>query len=39
MERLLEVVSRPYDDDHDRELPAFSAPAPAGEPYRTFCGT
>jgi uncharacterized protein YdiU (UPF0061 family) len=37
MERLLEVLATPY--DHDRDLPAFSAPPAAGEPYRTFCGT
>ena len=37
MERLLEVLASPY--DHDRDLPVFSAPGPAGPPYRTFCGT
>jgi uncharacterized protein YdiU (UPF0061 family) len=36
MERLLEVLSTPY--DHERDLPMFSAPNP-GEHYRTFCGT
>lgn len=37
-ERLLDVLSAPY--DHDRDLPDYSAPAPAGGPvYRTFCGT
>ena len=34
---LLEVLASPY--DHDRDLPAFAAPAPDGRPYRTFCGT
>jgi uncharacterized protein YdiU (UPF0061 family) len=37
MDRLLDVLADPY--DHDRDLPAFSAPAPAGRPYQTFCGT
>jgi uncharacterized protein YdiU (UPF0061 family) len=38
MNRLLEVLARPY--DHDREEPGYRAPAPGGcEPYRTFCGT
>ena len=37
MERLLDVLARPY--DHDRELPAFSAPSSSERPYRTFCGT
>jgi uncharacterized protein YdiU (UPF0061 family) len=37
MERLLEVLATPY--DHDRDLPAFSAPGPGAQPYRTFCGT
>ena len=37
MERLLEVLSTPY--DHDRDLPMFSAPGPVERPYRTFCGT
>ena len=35
--RLLDVLATPY--DHDRELGAFSAPAPDAPPYRTFCGT
>ena len=37
MTRLLEVLAKPY--DHDRDLPEFSAPGAAAEPYRTFCGT
>ena len=37
MTQLLEVLAAPY--DHERELPAFSAPGPAGQSYRTFCGT
>ncbi len=37
MERLLEVLATPY--DHERDLPAFSAPGPRERPYRTFCGT
>jgi uncharacterized protein YdiU (UPF0061 family) len=37
MERLLEVLATPY--DHDRDLPAFSAPGAGAQPYRTFCGT
>jgi uncharacterized protein YdiU (UPF0061 family) len=37
MERLLDVLSTPY--DHTRDLPEFSAPAQADRPYRTFCGT
>jgi serine/tyrosine/threonine adenylyltransferase len=37
MDRLLSVLSTPY--DHDRDLPAFSEPGPDDGPYRTFCGT
>jgi uncharacterized protein YdiU (UPF0061 family) len=37
MERLLEVLTTPY--DHDREDPAFSEPDTSGQPYCTFCGT
>jgi uncharacterized protein YdiU (UPF0061 family) len=37
LERLLDVLRRPY--DHDRDLPAFTEPGSAGEQYRTFCGT
>ena len=37
MERLLEVLPRPY--EHDRDLPEFTAPGAADESYRTFCGT
>ena len=36
MQRLLEVLAKPYDD---RDLPEFSAPGPTDESYRTFCGT
>ena len=37
MGRLLDVLAAPY--DHDRDLAAFTAPAPDATPYRTFCGT
>ncbi|MBF6618883.1 MAG: YdiU family protein [Patulibacter sp.] len=37
-ERLVEVVRAPFDEQADAELYATPA-APAGEPYRTFCGT
>ena len=37
MQQLLEVLATPY--DHDRDLPAFSAPPPRDPGYRTFCGT
>jgi protein adenylyltransferase len=37
MERLLDVLARPY--DHERDLPMFSASRSGGRPYRTFCGT
>lgn len=37
MERLLDVLRRPYDDT--RDLPDFSTPSPGGDRYRTFCGT
>jgi len=37
MTRLLAVLATPY--DHDRDLPAFSAPGAGGGSYRTFCGT
>ena len=37
MERLLEVLARPY--DHDRDLPMYTEPDRGGGPYRTFCGT
>ncbi|MEO5822305.1 MAG: protein adenylyltransferase SelO, partial [Vicinamibacteraceae bacterium] len=36
-QRLLEVLSTPYDHDSDR--PQFSEPPAPGRPYRTFCGT
>jgi len=37
MQRLLEVLSSPY--DHERNVPAYSAPGPDYRAYRTFCGT
>ncbi|MEO5894909.1 MAG: protein adenylyltransferase SelO [Vicinamibacterales bacterium] len=37
MERLLEVLSSPY--DHGRDVTAFSTPGSSSQPYRTFCGT
>jgi uncharacterized protein YdiU (UPF0061 family) len=37
MERLLDVLRRPYDDAADRS--DFRRPAPRGERYLTFCGT
>jgi protein adenylyltransferase len=37
MQRLLDVLSRPY--DHDRDLPMFTQPGTDGRHYRTFCGT
>jgi uncharacterized protein YdiU (UPF0061 family) len=38
VERLLEVVARPYDERPGLER--YAAPAPEGfGPYRTFCGT
>jgi uncharacterized protein YdiU (UPF0061 family) len=37
MAQLLEVLATPY--DHERDLPAFSAPFVSERPYRTFCGT
>jgi uncharacterized protein YdiU (UPF0061 family) len=37
MAQLLEVLATPY--DHERDLPAFSAPGVGDGPYRTFCGT
>ena len=37
MERLLDVLRRPY--DHAADLPEFNSPAPGGRPYLTFCGT
>ena len=37
MQRLLDVVTTPF--DHDRDAPEFSAPGPGGGGYRTFCGT
>jgi uncharacterized protein YdiU (UPF0061 family) len=39
MERLLDVLSAPY--DHDRAAPEYREPASAEvtQAYRTFCGT
>ena len=37
MERLLEVLSRPF--DYERDDPEFVVPVAADRPYRTFCGT
>ncbi|HET7696122.1 MAG TPA: YdiU family protein [Vicinamibacterales bacterium] len=37
MERLLDVLARPY--DYDRDLPMFTQPGKDGRHYRTFCGT
>jgi len=37
MERLLDVLRRPY--DHSADLPEFSTPAIGGRRYLTFCGT
>jgi protein adenylyltransferase len=35
--RLLEVVSRPFDERPGLE--DYASPAPAGAPYVTYCGT
>ncbi|MFA4927301.1 MAG: YdiU family protein [Patulibacter sp.] len=37
-ERLVEVIRSPFEEQADAERYATPA-APAGEPYRTFCGT
>ena len=37
MQRLLDVLAKPY--DYDRDLPAFTEPGTDGRHYRTFCGT
>ncbi|MEI7024089.1 protein adenylyltransferase SelO [Paenibacillus sp. y28] len=38
MERLVDILSRPY--DHDAEQEAYcTPPEPSAQPYRTFCGT
>src|SRR3954452_11038761 len=37
MQRLLDVLAKPY--DHDRDLPTFTEPGTGGRHYRTFCGT
>ena len=36
-ERLLDVLTKPY--DHDCDLPEFAEPGPRDGRYRTFCGT
>jgi uncharacterized protein YdiU (UPF0061 family) len=38
LERLLEVLSRPYDDRPDY-AEYRQPPAPSDQPYKTFCGT
>ncbi|MBT2756907.1 YdiU family protein [Mesobacillus foraminis] len=37
MERLLKVLSKPYDYEIENE--EYCRPAPTGLPYRTYCGT
>jgi hypothetical protein len=37
MERLLDVLQRPY--DYAADLPDFSTPAQSGGRYLTYCGT
>ena len=37
MQRLLDVVAHPF--DQDRDAPEYAKPAPGAVPYRTFCGT
>ena len=37
LQRLLDVLARPY--DYDRDLPSFTEPGNSGRYYRTFCGT
>ena len=38
MDRLLDVLARPY--DHDRQLPEYRQPAPdSAAGYQTYCGT
>jgi uncharacterized protein YdiU (UPF0061 family) len=37
MQRLLDVLRRPY--DYDRDMPMFTQPGKDGRHYRTFCGT
>ena len=37
MQRLLDVLARPY--DYERDLPMFTEPGKDGRHYRTFCGT
>lgn len=39
-EKLLDVVTRPFDYERKVEVEEYSVPAPAGScPYQTFCGT
>jgi uncharacterized protein YdiU (UPF0061 family) len=37
MERLLKVLSKPYNYENENE--EYCRPAPTGLPYRTYCGT
>ena len=37
MQRLLDVLARPY--DYDRDMPMFTEPGKDDRDYRTFCGT
>ncbi|RUL50764.1 protein adenylyltransferase SelO [Lysinibacillus antri] len=39
MERLLKVLSNPFDYDSEQAKEYCSLPAPSNLPYRTFCGT
>jgi uncharacterized protein YdiU (UPF0061 family) len=40
LERLLDVLSTPYDQERAAAAPEYREPAPAdAPPYRTFCGT
>ena len=38
-ERLLEVISRPFDDRDELEAYATPAPVDVTASYKTFCGT
>jgi uncharacterized protein YdiU (UPF0061 family) len=37
MQRLMDVLARPY--DYDRDLPEFTEPGKGDRHYQTFCGT
>ncbi|MFP5303457.1 hypothetical protein R2R70_19975, partial [Cobetia sp. SIMBA_158] len=39
MEKLLKVLSNPYDYTSELAKEYCSLPAPSNLPYRTFCGT